>query len=110
MVGVALARALPPSASSVSELLVPAALATVLSGFLVMATRRKAITQVVGYLILENGIFVMGLSLVDALPFLVEAGVLLDLFVGIFVMGIILNHIQREFDSLDVARLSELKE
>jgi hydrogenase-4 component E len=52
----------------------------------------------------------MGLTLLDAIPFLVEIGVLLDLFVGIFVMGIIINHINREFSSLDVARLSALKE
>ena len=77
---------------------------------LILTTRRKAITQVVGYLVLENGIFVMGLALLEAMPLLVEAGVLLDLFVGIFVMGIIINHISREFSSMDTARLSSLKE
>jgi hydrogenase-4 component E len=65
---------------------------------------------VVGYLVLENGIFIMGLTLLEAMPFLVEIGALLDLFVGIFVMGIIINHINREFSSLDTARLSALKE
>jgi hydrogenase-4 component E len=89
---------------------VPASLATVLTGFLLLVTRRKAITQVVGYLVLENGIFIMGLTLVEAMPLLVEVGVLLDLLVGVFVMGIILNHIHREFSSLDTARLSSLKE
>jgi len=92
------------------SLLVPSSLATVITGFLVLTTRRKAITQVVGYLILENGIFIMGLCLLNAMPFLVEVGVLLDLFVGIFVMGIIINHISREFASIDVGRLSSLKE
>ena len=81
-----------------------------LTGFIMLTTRRKAITQVVGYLILENGIYIMGLALLDAMPFLVEVGVLLDLFVAIFVMGIIINHISREFRSTDVARLSSLKE
>ena len=81
-----------------------------LTGFLVLTTRRKAITQVVGYLVLENGIFIMGLCLLEAMPFLVESGVLLDLFVGIFVMGIIINHIHREFASLDTGRLSALKD
>ena len=52
----------------------------------------------------------MGLTLLHAMPFMVEMGVLLDLFVGIFVMGIILNHIRREFSSLDTAHLSALKE
>jgi hydrogenase-4 component E len=104
------ARTLPLAPQHVGSLLVPASLATVLSGFLLLITRRKAITQVVGYLILENGIFIMGLTLLEAMPFMVEAGALLDLFVGIFVMGIIINHINREFSSLDTARLSTLKE
>lgn len=104
------ARTLPLAPEHAGSLLVPASLATVLSGFLVLITRRKAITQVVGYLILENGVFIMGLTLLEAMPFMVEIGALLDLFVGIFVMGIIINHINREFASLDTARLSALKE
>jgi hydrogenase-4 component E len=84
--------------------------ATVLSGFLVLTTRIKAITQVVGYLVLENGVYIFGLLLLDAMPFLVEVGVLLDLFVAIFVMGIIINHISREFASTSTEKLSTLKE
>jgi hydrogenase-4 component E len=101
---------LPLITADKESLLLPSSFATVLTGFIVLTTRRKAITQVVGYLILENGIFIMGLTLLDAMPFLVEVGVLLDLFVAIFVMGIIINHISREFRSTDVARLSSLKE
>jgi len=104
------ARTLPLAPEHLGSLLVPASLSTVLTGFLLLITRRKAITQVVGYLILENGIFIMGLTLLEAMPFLVEIGALLDLFVGIFVMGIIINHINREFSSLDTARLSALRE
>jgi hydrogenase-4 component E len=104
------ARTLPLAPEHLGSLLIPASLSTVFTGFLLLVTRKKAITQVVGYLILENGIFIMGLSLVEAMPFMVEAGVLLDLFVGIFVMGIIIEHISREFSSLDTARLTSLKE
>ena len=104
------ARALPLAPAHVGSLLVPASLATALTGFLILCTRRKAITQVVGYLVLENGIFIMGLCLLEAMPFLVEMGVLLDLLVAVFVIGIIINHINREFASLDTARLSALKE
>ena len=101
---------LPLNAVDKESLSLPSSFATVLTGFIVLTTRRKAITQVVGYLILENGIYILGLALLDAMPFLVEVGVLLDLFVAIFVMGIIINHISREFRSTDVARLSSLKE
>jgi len=93
-----------------SDLIVPVALSTVIIGLIVLTTRRKALTQVVGYLILENGIFVFGLSQVERVPNLVEVGVLLDVFVGVFIMGIVVFHINREFDSLDSARLTELRD
>lgn len=104
------AHSLPLAPGERPTLLLPSSFATVFTGFLILTTRRKAISQVVGYLVLENGIFIMGLALLQAMPFLVEVGVLLDLFVAIFVMGIILNHISREFGSLDVANLRSLKE
>ena len=80
------------------------------TGFLMLTTRKKAIMQVLGYLVLENGIFLFGLLLLEAMPFLVEVGVLLDLFAGVFVMGIIIHHISREFASISTEHLSELKE
>lgn len=104
------ASTLPLAAEHEGSLIVPTALATVLSGFLVLVTRKKAITQVVGYLVMENGIFVMGLTLLEAMPFMIEIGALLDVFAGIFVMGIIMNHIHREFSSLDTTRMRSLKE
>src|SRR5512138_721328 len=58
-------------------LIVPASIATLLTGFLVLTTRRKAISQVIGYLVLENGIYIFGLLLTEAMPMMVEAGVLL---------------------------------
>jgi hydrogenase-4 component E len=106
----AFASALPLAAEHTGSLLVPGSLATAMTGFILLTTRRKAITQVVGYLVLENGIFIMGLTLHDAMPLLVELGVLLDLLVGIFVIGIVINHINREFASLDVTRLDALRE
>jgi hydrogenase-4 component E len=99
-----------PLPESDSSLLIPVALSTVMVGLLVLTTRNKALSQVVGYLVLENGIFVFGLSQVERVPFLVELGVLLDIFVGIFIMGIVVFHINRAFDSLDSTRLTELKD
>jgi hydrogenase-4 component E len=101
---------LPLAAEHRELLIVPVALSTLLTGFLLLTTRRKAITQVIGYLTLENGIFVFAQLLHEAMPFLVEVGVMLDLIVGIFVMGIVMNHIQREYSSLDTERLSELRD
>jgi len=91
-------------------LLVPASLATCWTGFLVLTTRKKAIMQVLGYLILENGVFLFGLLLLEAMPFLVEVGALLDLFTGVFIMAIIVHHISREFASTSTEHLSELRD
>ena len=99
---------LPLAGADRAGLFVPTSLATLLAGFLGLTTRRKAISQVTGYLVLENGIYIFGLLLYQSM--IVEVGVLLDLLVGIFVMGIVINHIQREFASLDTERLSHLRE
>lgn len=101
---------LPLAEPHSDTLLVPTSLATVWTGFLLLTTRRKAIMQVLGYLLLENGIFLFGLLLLEAMPFLVEIGVLLDLFTGVFVMGIIIHHLNREFASISTEHLTELKE
>lgn len=107
---VAFAGTLPLEPEHKGSLLVPAALSTVLIGFLMLTTRKMAINHVLGFLILENGVFMFGMLLLDALPALVEVGTLLDLFTGVFVMGIIINHINREIATVDTDQLSELKE
>ena len=104
------AARLPLAPEHEGLLFVPASIATIMCGFLILMGRRKAISQVIGYLIMENGIFIFGLLLADAMPVMVEAGALLDLLVGIFVMGIVINHINREFSTLDTSRLSALRE
>ena len=109
-VSLVLSRNLPLPSGTLNALFVPASLATLFTGFLLLVTRRKALTQVVGFLVLENGIYIFALLLAEEMPLLVEAGVLLDLFVGVFVMGIVLNHIHQAFDSLDTRHLSELKD
>jgi hydrogenase-4 component E len=91
-------------------LIIPASIATVLVGFILLTTRFKALSQVVGYLVLENGIYIFSILLVEAIPLVVEMGVLLDLFVGIFVISIITNHINQAFSSMDTRRLVSLKE
>ena len=104
----AVARRLPGGAST--GLLVPVALVTLIIGLLVLITRVKAVTQVVGYLMLENGVYLFGLTQARRVPFLVEIGVLLDVFVAVFIMGIVVFHINREFDSISAANLAELRE
>jgi hydrogenase-4 component E len=107
---VAGARALPLLPEHAGSLLVPGALASIFTGFILLIGRVKAISQVCGYLVLENGIYLFGLLLINSTPLLVESGILLDLTVAVFVIGIIMDRIQRAFDSLDTRRLTALRE
>lgn len=107
---VALADVLPLRPEHAGSLLVSGSFATVVTGFLLLMGRAKAISQVCGYLILENGIYLFGLLLINSTPLIVEAGILLDLTVGVFVIGIIVDRIQREFDTLDTRKLNVLRE
>ncbi|MBI4369512.1 MAG: hydrogenase [Elusimicrobia bacterium] len=105
-----IASRLPATALFLSRKALPAAFSTILTGFFMIVARRKALTQVLGYLVLENGIYLFSISLGQKIPFAVELGVLLDVFVAVFVMGIAMFHINREFDHLDVGQLSALKD
>jgi len=107
---VAMAKTLPLLPEHTDSLLVPGSIASILTGFILLIGRVKAISQVCGYLILENGIYLFGLLLIHSMPLLVEAGLLLDLTVGVFVIGIIVDRIQRAFDSLDTRKLTALRE
>jgi hydrogenase-4 component E len=88
-----------------AQLLVPGTLFTMLTGLFLIIARRKAITQVLGFLVLENGIYLFGVAFAVHEPLLVQAGVLLDVFAAVFVMGIIIHQINREFDHIDTDRL-----
>ncbi|MBI2195206.1 MAG: hydrogenase [Planctomycetes bacterium] len=93
----------------VSSLVLPVALFTILAGLFVIVSRRKALTQVLGYIVLENGIYVFGMVLVGEIPMLVELGALLDAFVAVLVMGIAIDHISRSYDHIDVDELDTLR-
>ena len=97
-------------AKEISNLLIPSAFSVVMMGFLLLVSRFKAITQVIGYLVMENGIFLFALLLLEKTPLLVEMGILLDIFVGVLVMGIVVNHINREFGSGSTINLTNLKD
>jgi hydrogenase-4 component E len=98
---------LPVNASF--NLLVPVAFSMMMAGLFLIVARRTAVNQVIGYLVLENGIYVFGLAIVSEIPALIELGVLMDMFVAVFVMGIAIYHINMEFDHIDSERLNSLK-
>lgn len=94
------------------DLLLTTAITTVAAGCFLMMSRRKAITQVIGYLMLENGIYLVGTALTrpSQTPYVVEFGVLLDVLVAVMIMGIILHNINHAFDDVDTSLLRRLRD
>ena len=86
------------------------ALAVVMLAFLMMITRQKAITQVVGFLSMENGLFLAATSATYGMPMVVELGIALDVLVGVIILGVFLFLIRDQFDSLDIRHMEKLKD
>ena len=93
-----------------SNLLIPCAFSIIMIGFLLLVSRLKAITQVIGYLVMENGIFLFALLLLEKTPLLMEMAILLDIFVSVLIMGIVINHINEEFESTNTIHLTTLRD
>jgi hydrogenase-4 component E len=85
------------------------AIALFLIGFFMMVNRRKALTQVLGLLSLENGILLAAMSLTYGMPLIVEVGIFFDVLVAAMVLAILIYRIRETFDSMDVSRLSRLR-
>lgn len=83
--------------------------AVILIGLFIMITRRKAITQVIGLLFMENGLFLAGFSLTYGMPVIIELGVLFDMLMGVIILGIFAVQIKRSFLSTDLDKLKTLR-
>ena len=86
------------------------ALSTLFTGLYFIASRKKIITHVMGYLIIENGVFVLSLAVGNEMPMLVNLGIMLDIFASVLILGIFLNKIGDVFKDVDVDQLSNLKD
>jgi hydrogenase-4 component E len=105
-----LADRLPAPANTTFMALFAPAFATILAGLLMIVTRRKALTQIMGYLVMENGIFLLGIPLVRPDSFWLELSILLDIWVAIFVMVLALNNMNRTLRTTDVDRINSLRD
>ncbi len=86
------------------------ALSTLFTGLYFIASRRKIITHVMGYLVIENGVFVLSLAVGNEMPMLVNLGIMLDIFASVLILGIFLNKIGDVFKDIDVSQLTNLKD
>jgi hydrogenase-4 component E len=105
-----LAQPITALASTATRNAIGIAVAVVLIAFMTMITRRKAMSQVVGFLSMENGLFFGAMSATYGMPMIVEFGVALDVLVAMLVLGVFFFQIREQFDSLDLKHLESLKE
>ena len=105
-----LAQPISALASTATRNSVGIAVAVILIAFLTMITRRKAMSQVVGFLSMENGLFFGAMSATYGMPMVVELGVALDVLVAVLVLGVFFFQIREQFDSLDLKHFESLKE
>ena len=96
--------------SNLDKMYFVVALSTLFTGLYFIATRRKIITHVMGYLVIENGVFVLSLAVGNEMPLLVNLGIMLDIFASVLILGIFLNKIGDVFKDIDVNKLTNLKD
>lgn len=87
-----------------------AGISLVFTGLVLMLTRRVAISQIIGFLVVENGIYLFALTQTRGMPMIVEMGVLLDVLVGVMISGLLVFKIQKSFEHIDVTQLADLKD
>lgn len=97
------------SAGTLGRNTLAVAISLFLIGFFTMVNRRKALTQILGLLSLENGLFLAAISLTYGMPLIVELGVFFDIVVAVMVLGVLVNRIREAFDSMDVSKLDQLR-
>lgn len=96
--------------SRISKIYFVVALSTLFTGLYIIVTRHKIITHVMGYLIIENGVFILSLALGNEMPVLVNLGILLDVFASVFLLGIFVNRVGDVLKDVDVDQLKSLKD
>jgi len=101
---------LPLVTGSTMQRMVAVGLFTLFSGIFLCVARSSILSQAIGYLVLENGVFLVGMAYQGEAPVLVELGVLLDVAVAVFLMAVMIHSVRREYSSLDADRLRELRD
>src|SRR5216683_2457306 len=109
VVGYRVSTGFPEGARNVSHHLIGVALSMVLIGLFLMVTRKKAITQILALLTVENAVFLVAVGVTTGMPLIVELGISFDVMLAVLILGVLVQRIVTRFESMDVSRLSNLK-
>jgi hydrogenase-4 component E len=109
VVGYRVSTGFPEGGQGVSHHLIGVALSMLLIGLFLMVTRKKAITQILALLTVENAVFLVAVGVTSGMPLVVELGVSFDVILAVLILGVLVHRIVDRFESMDVSRLSKLK-
>ena len=99
-----------PAVKMINPVYLGVSIAVIIISLVLITIKHKIITNIMAFITMENGIFLLSLSVVKEMPVIVNLGVLLDLFIAVFILGLLVNRINKEFDGLEVSHLSDLKD
>jgi hydrogenase-4 component E len=109
VVGYRVSTGFPEGTVGVTHHVLGVGLSTLMIGLFLMVTRKKAISQVLALLTVENAIFLVALGITSGMPMVVELGIFFDVILAVLVLGVLVRRIVDRFESMDVSRLSKLK-
>ena len=109
VVGYRVSTAFPENTQGISHHLIGIALSMLLIGLFLMVTRKKAITQILALLTVENSVFLVAVGVTSGMPLIVELGISFDVILAVLLLGVLVRRIVARFESMDVSRLSKLK-
>lgn len=109
VVGYRVSTGFPEGTAGVTHHVLGVGLSTLMIGLFLMVTRKKAITQILALLTVENAIFLVALGITSGMPLVVELGIFFDVILAVLVLGVLVRRIVDRFESMDVSRLSKLK-
>lgn len=109
VVGYRVSTGFEEGTQQVTHHLIGVALSLLLIGLFLMVTRKKAITQILALLTVENAVFLVAVGVTTGMPLIVEFGIAFDVMLAVLVLGILVQRIVGRFESMDVSRLSNLK-
>jgi hydrogenase-4 component E len=109
VIGYRISTRLAEGAEGAAHHVIGASLSMLLMGLFLMVTRRKAVTQILALLTVENAVFLVALGATTGMPLVVELGISFDVILAVLVLGILVHRIVDRFESMDVSRLSKLK-
>jgi hydrogenase-4 component E len=109
VVGYRVSTGLAEGAAGAAHHVIGVSLSMLLMGLFLMVTRRKAVTQILALLTVENAVFLVALGATSGMPLVVELGISFDVIVAVLMLGILVHRIVDRFETMDVSRLSKLK-